>query len=55
MHSVGKIIKVDLLFNGNHETNNVDFDHYLKNLGIVLKIKAMNWEDMQFLITKKLH
>jgi len=25
--------KVDLLFNGNHETNNIDFDHYLKKLG----------------------
>ena len=25
--------KVDLLFNGNHETNNVDFDNYLKKLG----------------------
>jgi len=24
---------VDLLFNGNHETNNVDFDYYLKRLG----------------------
>ena len=25
--------KVDLLFNGNHETNNIDFDNYLKKLG----------------------
>ena len=25
--------KVDLLFNGNHEANNVDFDYYLKRLG----------------------
>ena len=25
--------KIDLLFNGNHETNNIDFDHYLKKLG----------------------
>ena len=25
--------KIDLLFNGNHETNNDDFDHYLKKLG----------------------
>jgi len=25
--------KVDLLFNGNHETNNFDFDYYLKRLG----------------------
>jgi uncharacterized heparinase superfamily protein len=25
--------KVDLLFNGNNKTNNIDFDHYLKKLG----------------------
>jgi len=29
--------KIDLLFNGNHETNNVDFDHYLKKLGYSFK------------------
>ena len=29
--------KVDLLFNGNHETNNIDFDHYLKKLGYSFK------------------
>ena len=29
--------KVDLLFNGNHETNNNDFDHYLKKLGYNFK------------------
>ena len=29
--------KVDLLFNGNHETNNLDFDHYLKKLGYNFK------------------
>ncbi|WP_415299928.1 heparinase II/III family protein [Candidatus Pelagibacter sp. Uisw_134_02] len=29
--------KVDLLFNGNHETNNFDFDHYLKKLGYSFK------------------
>jgi len=29
--------KVDLLFNGNHETNNLDFDHYLKKLGYKFK------------------
>ncbi len=29
--------KVDLLFNGNHETNNADFDHYLKKLGYSFK------------------
>jgi uncharacterized heparinase superfamily protein len=29
--------KIDLLFNGNHETNNVDFDRYLKKLGYSFK------------------
>jgi uncharacterized heparinase superfamily protein len=29
--------KVDLLFNGNHEADNVDFDHYLKKLGYTFK------------------
>jgi uncharacterized heparinase superfamily protein len=29
--------KVDLLFNGNHETNNSDFDHYLKKFGYTFK------------------
>ena len=29
--------KVDLFFNGNHETNNSDFDHYLKKLGYNFK------------------
>jgi uncharacterized heparinase superfamily protein len=29
--------KVDLLFNGNHESNNIDFDHYLKRLGYNFK------------------
>jgi len=29
--------KKDFLFNGNHEANNVDFDHYLKKLGYVFK------------------
>ena len=29
--------KVDLLFNGNNETNNADFDHYLKKLGYSFK------------------
>ena len=29
--------KVDLLFNGNNETNNIDFDHYLKRLGYNFK------------------
>jgi uncharacterized heparinase superfamily protein len=29
--------KIDLLFNGNHETNNIDFDNYLKKLGYSFK------------------
>ena len=29
--------KVDLLFNGNHKTNNIDFDFYLKRLGYSFK------------------
>ena len=29
--------KIDLLFNGNHETNNNNFDHYLKKLGYNFK------------------
>ena len=29
--------KVDLLFNGNNETNNIDFDNYLKKLGYNFK------------------
>ena len=29
--------KVDLFFNGNSETNNLDFDHYLKKLGYSFK------------------
>ena len=29
--------KKDILFNGNHETNNIDFDNYLKKLGYNFK------------------
>jgi len=29
--------KVDLLFNGNNESNNIDFDHYLKRFGYSFK------------------
>ena len=32
--------KIDLLFNGNHETNNFDFDHYLKKFGYSFKNKS---------------
>ncbi|MDA9597379.1 heparinase II/III-family protein [Candidatus Pelagibacter sp.] len=34
--------KKDILFNGNHETNNIEFDHYLKRLGY--KFKSQNNE-----------
>ena len=38
MHSCWQNNKVDLsAFNGNHETNNVAFDHYLKKLGYNFK------------------
>ena len=48
--------KIDLLFNGNNETNNINFDHYLKkHLDIVLETKVTNWEDTQILITKRFH
>ena len=47
--------KVDLLFNGNNETNNIDFDHYLKNLAIILKIKDNELGGYAALITKKTH
>ena len=29
--------KKDILFNGNHETNNIEFDHYLQRLGYKFK------------------
>ena len=32
--------KVNLLFNGNHETNNIDFDHYLKKFGYSFKNRS---------------
>ena len=32
--------KVDLLFNGNHLTNNIDFDHYLKKHGYSFKTQS---------------
>jgi len=32
-----KNTKIDLLFNGNYETNNINFDHYLKKLGYNFK------------------
>jgi len=32
--------KIDLLFNGNNETNNIDFDNYLKKFGYSFKNKS---------------
>ena len=47
--------KVDLLFNGNNETNNIDFDHYLKKLGYSFKNQSNELGGYAFLIAKKLH
>jgi uncharacterized heparinase superfamily protein len=45
--------KVDLLFNGNHETNNVDFDHYLKKLGYNFKNQSNELGGYAILNNKK--
>ena len=45
--------KVDLLFNGNHETNNKDFDHYLKGLGYNFKCKNHEMGGYAILNNKK--
>ena len=42
MHSFGKIIKKIFYLMEIMKLINFDFDHYLKKLGIVLKIKTMN-------------
>ena len=34
MHFIWQNNKKDFLFNGNHESNNQNFDHYLKRLRI---------------------
>ena len=45
--------KVDLLFNGNHETNNNDFDHYLKKLGYNFKCQDNEMGGYAILNNKK--
>tara|TARA_B110000008_G_scaffold273820_1_gene308680 strand:+ start:4 stop:1635 length:1632 start_codon:yes stop_codon:yes gene_type:complete len=45
--------KKDLLFNGNHETNNVDFDLYLKKLGYSFKNQSNELGGYAILNNKK--
>jgi len=45
--------KVDLLFNGNNETNNIDFDHYLKKLGYSFKNQSNELGGYAFLNSQK--
>ena len=46
--------KVDLLFNGNNETNNIDFDHYLKKLGYRFKNQSNELGGYAILNNKKI-
>jgi len=46
--------KVDLLFNGSHETNNIDFDHYLKKLGYSFKNQSNELGGYTVLNNKKI-
>ena len=46
--------KVDLLFNGNNETNNIDFDHYLKKLGYNFKNQSNELGGYAILNNKKI-
>ncbi len=45
--------KVDLLFNGNHETNNNDFDDYLKRFGYNFKSQSNEMGGYAILSNKK--
>ena len=45
--------KIDLLFNGNHKTNNVDFDHYLKKFGYSFKNQSNELGGYTILNNKK--
>ena len=45
--------KIDLLFNGNHETNNIDFDNYLKKLGYSFKNQSNELGGYAILNNKK--
>ena len=46
--------KVDILFNGNHETNNMDFDYYLKKLGYNFKNQSKELGGYVALNSKKI-
>ena len=45
--------KIDLLFNGNHKTNNNEFDHYLKKLGYNFKCQNNEMGGYAILNNKK--
>ena len=45
--------KIDLLFNGNQETNNINFDHYLKKLGYSFKNQSNELGGYAILNNKK--
>ena len=45
--------KIDLLFNGNNETNNIDFDRYLKKLGYSFKNQSNELGGYAVLNSKK--
>ena len=45
--------KLDLLFNGNHETNNIDFDRYLKKFGYNFKNQSNELGGYAALSSKK--
>ena len=46
--------KKHILFNGNHETNNIDFDHYLQRLGYKFKNKNNELGGYAILNNKKI-
>ena len=46
--------KADLLFNGNNETNNIDFDNYLKKLGYSFKNESNELGGYALLNNKKI-
>ena len=46
--------KKDFLFNGNHETKNIDFDHYLKRLGYNFKNQSNELGGYAILNNKKI-
>ena len=46
--------KKNILFNGNYETNNAEFDHYLKRLGYTFKNLDNEWGGYTILNNKKI-